>query len=102
LGKGKEGWKKQPVNATFKDWTDLVHALAWPLVVLVALVMFHRSVTKVLSRIPFERTTSVKAGGLGELKMTKGEGEEKTAKEMVISAIDPPSRPKLSEKKREQ
>lgn len=74
--------------ANVKDWADLLHAVAWPLVALTALIIFRRSVRDavrdILGRIPFERTTSFKAHGLGELKMTKTT-EEKIVTQMVIA-----------------
>jgi hypothetical protein len=61
--------------AAVKDWADLLHAVAWPIVALVALYLFRKSidhsVRDVLRRIPWERTTSVRARGLGEVQLTK-------------------------------
>lgn len=76
--------------ANLKDWTDLLHAVAWPLVALTALILFRRSVNDALRRIPFHLATSFKVPGLGELKMAKP--DEKLAKATVISTIAPPSR----------
>lgn len=57
---------------TVKDWADLIHALAWPAVALTAILLFRKSlsdaVADILKRIPWERTTHVKAKG-AELKM---------------------------------
>lgn len=41
-----------------KDWADLLRALAWPLVALVAIFRFHRVVESLLERL-------IRAEGLG-------------------------------------
>jgi hypothetical protein len=86
---------------TVKDWADLLHAVAWPIVALVALYLFRKSiddsVRDVLSRIPWERTTSVKARGLGEVLITK-----KTEQKIVETVKIPPQfePPKETEKEK--
>jgi hypothetical protein len=90
--------------ANLKDWAELLHAVAWPLVALTALIIFRRSVRDavrdILGRIPFERTTSFKAHGLGELKMTKTT-EEKIVTQTVISALEAPSRSPEGERQKQ-
>jgi uncharacterized membrane protein YgaE (UPF0421/DUF939 family) len=53
-----------------KDVAELLHAVAWPIVVLIALFCFRKSiddtVKEILSRIPWEKLASLKASGLGE------------------------------------
>jgi hypothetical protein len=60
---------------TIKDVADLLHAIAWPAVALVALLIFRKSINNslghVLQRIPWERITSLKAPGVGELKLAR-------------------------------
>jgi len=86
---------------TVKDWADLLHAVAWPGVALVALYLFRKSidhsVRDVLNRIPWERTTSVKARGLGEVLITK-----RTEQRIVETVKIPPKleRPKGGEEEK--
>jgi hypothetical protein len=70
-----------------KDWTDLIHAVAWPIVALIALILFRRSVNDALRRIPFHLATSFKVSGVGEMKIAKS-----AAKDTVIPTPDPPGR----------
>jgi len=76
--------------ATFinvRDWAELVHAAAWPSVVFCALWMFrgsiNRAIVNIIARIPLERTTSLKARGLAELKMAR-KTDERIAKKTNI------------------
>lgn len=85
--------------ANLKDWTDLLRAVAWPLVALTALIMFRRSVSDALRRIPFHLSTSFKVSGVGELKMAKS--DEKLAKATVIKTIDAPNRSPEGEREKQ-
>jgi hypothetical protein len=82
------------IFATVKDWADLIHALAWPGVVVFALLKFRKNIDDVirdiLTRIPWERTTGFKAGRVGEFKMSK-KVEETIVKQTTI----PPGKPPL-------
>jgi hypothetical protein len=57
---------------TVRDWADLAHALAWPVVALTAIFLFKKSLSDaladILKRIPLERATHLKTKG-AELKM---------------------------------
>jgi hypothetical protein len=89
--------------ANLKDWTDLLRAVAWPLVALTALILFRRSVNNALRRIPFHKATSFKIPGLGEFKMSKtAETSETLAKDTVISALPPPNRSQAVGKREKQ
>jgi hypothetical protein len=72
-----------------KDFAELLHAVAWPIVVLIALFWFRKSidetVKEILNRIPWEKLASVKASGLGEMKIAQ------TAKQTKIPVPPPPS-----------
>jgi hypothetical protein len=77
---------------TMRDWAELLHAVAWPIVVLIALFCFRKSiddaVKEILNRIPWEQLASLKAIGLGEMKIAQ------TAKQTKIPVASPPSRGK--------
>jgi hypothetical protein len=71
-----------------KDLADLLHAVAWPIVVLIALFYFRKSidetVKQILNRIPWEKVASLKASGL---EMTIAQ----TARQMTIPVPPTPS-----------
>ena len=58
-----------------KDVAELLHAVAWPIVVLIALFCFRKSiddtVKEILNRIPWEKLASLKATGLGEMTIAQ-------------------------------
>lgn len=64
-----------------KDWADLLHAVAWPIVALVGVFRFHRVIESLLERL-------VHAEGLGvkvtlarlDKELPKAEVEAKTVK----------------------
>jgi len=75
-----------------RDLADLIHAVAWPLVVFYGLWQFRRSIDHAVKRIPWERTTSVKASGFGELKITRRTKiDEQITEKAVIPIGKPPS-----------
>jgi hypothetical protein len=84
--------------ATFtavKDWADLLHAIAWPIVILIAIYLFRKSIDDairdVINRIPWERTSSLKARGLGEVTITKKTEQRIAATVKIPPRIEPPT-----------
>jgi hypothetical protein len=80
--------------ANVKDWADLLHAIAWPIVALVALYLFRKNidhaVRDVINRIPWERTSSLKARGLGEVTITKKTEQRIASTVKIPPQIEPP------------
>jgi hypothetical protein len=76
------------------DWADLLHAVAWPIVALVAIYVFRKSldhaIRDVVGRIPWERTTYLKARGLGEVQITKKTEQKISATLKLPPQFDPP------------
>jgi hypothetical protein len=87
------------IIASVKDWAELLHAVAWPIVALVALCLFRRripdSIESIIRRLPFERATSIKAPGVGEIQMMK---EKKVAEKLKVPrGIEPSKKPQTME-----
>ena len=78
---------------TVKDWADLLHAVAWPIVVLIAIYLFRKSIDHairdVINRIPWERTSSLKARGLGEVTIRKKAEQRIAATVKIPPQIEP-------------
>ncbi len=78
-----------------KDVAELLHAVAWPIVALIALLCFRKSidetVKQILNRIPWEKLASLKASGLGEMKIAQ------TARQTKIPIPPIPPTPSLEE-----
>jgi hypothetical protein len=72
-----------------KDLAELLHAVAWPIVALIALFCFRKSIDEtvkaILSRIPWEKVASLKASGLGEMTI------DQTARQTQIPIPPTPS-----------
>ena len=52
---------------TVKDWADLTHALAWPVVVLLIVWRFRKSIDQIdaaLRKVPWDKLISVKAANM--------------------------------------
>jgi hypothetical protein len=55
------------IFASVKDWADLIHAVAWPLVVLLIVWRFRKSIDHIgaaFLKIPWEKVSSVKAANV--------------------------------------
>lgn len=67
-----------------KDLAELLHAVAWPAVALIAVFVFRGAVREILGRIPFDRASSLKVPGLAEVKLGPKPRELETARKTTI------------------
>jgi hypothetical protein len=73
-----------------KDWADLLHAAAWPIVALIAIFRFHSVVESLLERL-------IRAEGLGvkvtlaklDKELPKAEGEARRVRPQLPSVPKP-------------
>jgi hypothetical protein len=76
--------------ASAKDWADVLHAVAWPIVALIAIFRFHSVIESLLERL-------VRAEGLGvkvtlaklDKELPKAEAEAKKVRVPVPSPSKP-------------
>jgi len=68
-----------------KDWADLLHAVAWPIVALIAVFRFHRVIESLLERL-------IRAEGLG-VKVTLAKLDKEIPKAEVEAKRLRPKQP---------
>jgi hypothetical protein len=78
--------RKMASPIALKDLAELLHAVAWPSVALVAVFVFRGAVHEILGRIPFDRASSLRVPGVAEVKLGPKPKELETARKIKIPA----------------